>query len=171
VDELTSTAGVIALAASAVALLAVILAATLALRVRRLRAAQRVVLGGDERDLIGHAADLRKDYEALHGYVEDALRKVHSRLDAAEHRLDRAIAHTALVRYDAYGEMSGRQSTTIALLDDTRSGVVLSSIHHRDSARLYAKRVRDGEAEIELSPEEHEAVRSALGESPGAAAA
>ena len=170
-DELTTTPGVVALAAAAVALVAFLLAATLALRVRRLRAAQRVVLGGSERDLVGHAAQLRKDYEGLHGYVEDALSRVHSRLDAAEHRLDRAIAHTALVRYDAYGEMSGRQSTTIALLDATRSGVVLSSIHHRDSARLYVKRMRDGQAEIELSPEEDEAVRSALGDSPGAAAA
>ena len=48
------------------------------------------------------------------------------------------------MRYDAYGEMSGRQSTSIALLDATRSGIVLSSIHHRDQARLYAKQVRDG---------------------------
>ena len=58
--------------------------------------------------------------------------------------------------------MSGRQSASIALLDTTRSGIVLSSIHHRDQARLYAKQVRDGEAEIALSPEEEEAVRLAL---------
>jgi hypothetical protein len=171
VDELTTTTGIVALAAGAVALVAVVLVAILAVRVRRLRAAQRVVLGGSERDIVGHAAELRRDYEGLHAYVEDALSKVHTRLEAAEHRLDRAISHAALVRYDAYGEMSGRQSTTIALLDDTRSGVVLSSIHHRDSARLYVKRMRDGNAEIELSPEENEAVRSALGGSPGAAAA
>jgi hypothetical protein len=79
-----------------------------------------------------------------------------------EERLDGAIAFRALVRYDAYGEMSGRQSTSIALLDATRSGVVLSSIHHRDQARLYAKQVHQGQAELELSPEENEAVRLAL---------
>jgi hypothetical protein len=66
------------------------------------------------------------------------------------------------VRYDAYGEMSGHQSTSIALLDARRSGVVLSSILHRDQARLYAKRVDAGRGEIELSPEEQEAVRLAL---------
>ena len=65
-------------------------------------------------------------------------------MDAAEHRLDGSIAYRALIRYDAYGEMSGRQSTSIALLDANRSGVVLSSIHHRDQARLYAKEVREG---------------------------
>jgi hypothetical protein len=72
------------------------------------------------------------------------------------------VAYRALVRYDAYGEMSGRQSTSIALLDATRSGIVLSSIHHRDSARLYAKQLHDGRAELELSPEEDEAVKLAL---------
>jgi hypothetical protein len=58
--------------------------------------------------------------------------------------------------------MSGRQSTSIALLDANRSGVVLSSIHHRETARLYAKQIRNGESELELSPEENEAVRLAL---------
>ena len=74
------------------------------------------------------------------------------------------------MRYDAYNEMSGRQSTSIALLDAHRSGVVLSSIHHRDQARLYAKQVVDGAGLLELSPEEEEAVRLALaGEVPDAA--
>jgi hypothetical protein len=58
--------------------------------------------------------------------------------------------------------MSGLQSTSIALLDATRSGVVVSSIHHRDQARVYAKQVNGGQSEIELSPEENEAVELAL---------
>jgi hypothetical protein len=58
--------------------------------------------------------------------------------------------------------MSGRQSTSIALLDAKRSGLVLSSIHHRDQARLYAKQLYEGQSELELSPEEDEAVRLAL---------
>ena len=83
-------------------------------------------------------------------------------MDTAEQRLDHAVAYSALIRYDAYGEMSGRQSTSIALLDARRSGLVLSSIHHRDQARLYAKQVREGRSELELSPEETEAIRLAL---------
>jgi hypothetical protein len=47
-------------------------------------------------------------------------------------------------------------------MDANRSGVVLSSIHHRDQARLYAKQVRQGQPELELSPEENEAIRLAL---------
>ncbi|HKO26110.1 MAG TPA: DUF4446 family protein, partial [Solirubrobacteraceae bacterium] len=69
----------------------------------------------------------------------------------------------SLIHYDAYGEMSGRQSTSIALLDETRSGLVLSSIHHRDQARLYAKQIHEGNSEHELSPEENDAIRLALG--------
>ena len=71
------------------------------------------------------------------------------------------ISKRALVRYDAYNEQSGHQSFSIAFLDDTRSGIVLSCIHHREQARVYAKQLRNGEAELALSPEEEEAVRLA----------
>jgi hypothetical protein len=161
VSQLTDTTGIVALAA-----LALLWALVLAAKLRRLRAAQRLVLGDHDEDLVAHAAGLQRDFTALNAYVEDAMAKLHSRLEGAEQRLDGALAHRSLVRYDAYNEMSGRRSTTIALLDDTRSGVVLSSIHHRDQARLYAKLVSGGEPELELSPEEDEAVRAALGGRP-----
>ena len=106
----------------------------------------------------------------LHDYVQDIAGQLNGRLELAERRLDAAVAYRALVRYDAYGEMSGRQSTSIALLDAHRTGLVLSSIHHRDQARLYAKQIVNGQPEFELSPEESEAIRLALG-SEGAAQA
>jgi uncharacterized protein DUF4446 len=162
VHDLTSTAGIVALAAGAVAVVALIFCLVLALKLRRLRGEQRVVLGDRRQDLVAHAASLQRQFEALYGYVEEAAERLNGRMGAAEHRLDTSVAYRALVRYDAYGEMSGRQSTSIALLDATRSGIVLSSIHHRDQARLYAKQVREGQGELELSPEEDEAVRLAL---------
>jgi Protein of unknown function (DUF4446) len=162
VHNLTSTAGIVAMAAGAVALLALLLSGVLAVRLRRLRAAQRKILGGQERDLVGHAASLQEQFEALYEYVQDAAERLDRRMETAERRIDRSVAYRALIRYDAYGEMSGRQSTSIALLDAKRSGLVLSSIHHRDQARLYAKEVREGKPELELSPEEDEAIRRAL---------
>lgn len=167
-DELTSTTGIVALAGCAAALLALIVLLALALQLRRIRRDQRLVLGDSgTRDLAEHAAGLQREFRTLHDYVEDVAGRLHARMDTAETRLDGAVAYRALVRYDAYGEMSGRQSTSIALLDARRSGVVLSSILHRDQARLYAKRVLDGVGELELSPEEAEAVRLALsGEEP-----
>jgi hypothetical protein len=72
------------------------------------------------------------------------------------------VTHFAVIRYDAMNEMTGRQSSSVALLDGRRNGVVFSSILHRDQARLYAKQVVGGRSELELSPEEQEAVEAAL---------
>jgi len=161
--ELTSTAGIVALAAAAAALIAIGLAAALFVALRRVRADQRAILGdGDAQDLVTHAARLETSFRALHDYVTDVAERLDSRLATVETRLDGAIAHCGLIRYDAYNEMSGRQSTSIALLDSSRSGVVLSSIHHRDQARLYAKQISEGKGELKLSPEEEEALRLAL---------
>jgi len=163
VDELTTTTGILALAAGALALIALLAALWLAVVVRRVRRDQRVVLGATgATDLVAHAAGLEREFRVLHDYVEDAAERLHERMAVAEERLDGAVAYRALVRYDAYGEMSGHQSTSIALLDARRNGVVLSSILHRDQARVYAKRVEDGRGELELSPEEAEAVKLAL---------
>jgi len=162
VHNITSTAGIVAIAAAAAALVALVFCIVLAVRLRRVRADQRVILGGTGEDLVAHAAALRRQFEALYGWVQDVASRLTTRLDAAEHRLDSAVTYSALIRYDAYGEMSGRQSTSLALLDSRRTGVVLSSIHHRDQARLYAKQVREGQPELELSPEESEVIRLAL---------
>ena len=160
--DLTSTVGIVAIAAGAVAVVALLTSVVLAFRLSRVRSDQRAVLGDRREDLVAHAASLRSQFEALHQYVQDVSGRLDERMTTAEHRLDGAIAYRSLVRYDAYGEMSGRQSTSIALLDATRSGVVLSSIHHRDQARLYAKQVHAGRGELELSPEEDEAIKLAL---------
>jgi hypothetical protein len=162
VHDLTSTAGIVAIAGGAVAVVALASTVALAIRLRRVRADQRLVLGDRREDLVAHAASLEAQFEALSGYVQDAADRLDERMKVAENRLDGAIAYRSLVRYDAYGEMSGRQSTSIALLDSRRSGVVLSSIHHRDQARLYAKQVFEGRGELELSPEETEAIQLAL---------
>src|SRR3954464_6230385 len=162
-DELTSTTtGLVALGAAAVAVLAFLWALVLALKLRRLRSAQKTVLGGENRDLVAHAEALQREFDKVSAHVEDALRGANQRLPATEARLDGTFANRSLIRYDAYGETSGRQSTTTALLDGTRSGIVLSLIHHRDSARLYANQLRNGEPEHQLSPEETGAVRTAL---------
>ena len=161
--QLTSTTGIVALAAGGVAVVALILALTLALRLRRVRQAQTAVLGAaGQRDLVAHAERLETGFTDLREWVEETMERIGQRMDVTEDRLDGCVAHTALVRYDAYNELSGHQSSSIALLDARRSGVVLTSIVHRDQARLYVKQVRDGESEIALSPEEQEAVDTAL---------
>lgn len=163
----SSTAGIVAVAGCAVALAALVVATVALVRLRRLRADQRVLLGGaNPEDLVEHAARIEQEFRSLHAYVGEVAGRLDGRVGTAEDRLDHAIAFRGLVRFDAYNEMSGQQSVAIALLDAEQSGLVLSSIHHRDQARLYVKHVVHGEPEYPLSPEEIEAVRVALAGEP-----
>ena len=170
-DELTSTQGIVALAAAGGAVVALIWALVLSLKLRRVRAAQRAVLGdAGQRDLVAHASALESAFVQLRDWLEDTAAGLDRRMGAAEHRIDGCVAHTSVIRYDAYGEMSGRQSSSLALLDSQRSGVVVSSILHREQARVYVKQIAEGESELELSPEERQAIEAALSPPRGAAA-
>lgn len=170
--SLTNTQGIIALAAAAVAILALLACAALNVSLRRLRRGQQLVLGdGQARDVVAHSAAMQQAFEALQGYVEDTATRLDGRLASVESSLRGTFAHRALVRYDAYNELSGQQSMSIALLDGEQSGIVLSCIHHRDQARVYGKQVLGGRGELELSPEEAEAVRLASTASVGGSAA
>ena len=165
-DDLTTTEGIVALAAAGVATVALLWAIVLAIKLRRLRAAQRTVMGEGQADLVAHAAQLQEAFVQLRDWVEETAARLEERMATAEHRIDGCVAYTSLVRYDAMGEMSGQQSSTMALLDSRRSGVVVSSILHRDQARVYVKQVRGGESELELSPEEHQAIEDAMAGAP-----
>lgn len=159
----TSSVNVVAIAGAALGAAALLGCAALALMLRSVRSAQRTVLG--ERgtsDVVSYVVHLQEELTVLRDYLEDVASRLDGRLRRAEGRLDGTLAHRALVRYDAYGEMSGRQSLSLALLDASRSGVVLSSILHRDQARIYVKQIHGGESELKLSPEEEEALRLAL---------
>jgi hypothetical protein len=170
VDDFSSAQGIVALAAAGVAVLALVVGIVLAVKLRRLRAAQRAVLGGNgQQDLVAHAARLEQAFVELRDWLEETAAGLDARMSTAEGRIDGCVAYRSLIRYDAYAEMSGRQSSSVALLDAHRSGVVVSSILHRDQARVYVKQVHEGESELELSPEEREAIDTALSASPASA--
>jgi hypothetical protein len=166
VDDLTTTEGIVALAAAGLALVAFVWVIVLTVKMRRVRADQRTVLGNGQSDLVSHAASIQEAFVQLRDWVEESAEQLESRMAAAEHRIDGCVAHTALIRYDAWGEMSGQQSSTMALLDASSSGVVVSSIVNRDQARIYVKQVHEGESELELSPEEREAIEAAMAGTP-----
>lgn len=167
-DDLSTTQGIVALAGAGVGVVALLWVTVLAVKLRRVRAAQRTVLGEGQADLVAHAAQIQEAFVQLRDWVEETASRLEERMAAAEHRIDGCVAYTSLVRYDAMGELSGQQSSTMALLDAHRSGVVVSSILHRDQARVYVKQVREGESELELSPEEHQAIEDALAGAPAA---
>lgn len=160
----------LALAGAAAGVIAIVLLLWIAFALRRIRRGQKVVLGGSERDIVAHAAGLQKEFVALRDWLDEASGQLDARMSTVEQRLDGAIAHTAMLRYDAFGAMSGRQSSSVALLDERKNGVVLSAIVHRNHSHLYVKQLHDGVSEIELSPEEQQVVKLAFAE-PGPPAA
>ena len=160
-DELNSTTGIVALAAGGVAVLSLLLCAFLTLRLRRIRGDQRFVLGERKQDLVEHAAELARRVDGMHQTLETEVGTLQRRLVEAERRLDGSVSKTAVLRYDAFSEGTGRQSSTVALLDDRDTGVVISAILQREQARVYAKPVVEGRSPLELSPEELEAMEQA----------
>jgi hypothetical protein len=72
-----------------------------------------------------------------------------------------ALKHLAVVRYDAFGDMGGHLSWSLAVADDEGNGVVLTSIHGRSEARTYAKSINEWSCDQQLSPEEDEALAAA----------
>ena len=161
-EGLDSTAGIVAIAAAGVAIVALALAGVALLRIRRLRRAQRQVLGeGEATDLIAHGVETRRRVEELDAGIDEIAKTLFERMQVAEGRLDGSVSRTAVLRYDAFNESTGRQSSSVALLDSAHNGVVLSAILQRDQARVYAKPIVNGTSELELSPEEREAVRMA----------
>ncbi|HET7566443.1 MAG TPA: DUF4446 family protein [Gaiellaceae bacterium] len=155
----STVAAWIAIGAGAVAVVALLLAAWFLVALRRVRAAQLVLLGGGTGDLVDFAVSLQGRIDDLHRAVDE----VASGLARVDRRMDDAVAKTAIVRYDAYEQSGGHQSASVALLDSTRTGVVLSAIQGRDYARIYVKELDRGRASVALSPEEQEAVDRAMG--------
>jgi hypothetical protein len=162
VDELSSTVGIVALAGAGVALLALIAALVALRRSGRLLTAQKDVLGPSGReDLVAHGVETRRRVDELGESIERIAASLNDRMAGAEDRLEGAVTRAGVLRYDAFNETSGRQSSSVALLDEHGNGVVFSAILQREQARVYAKPLREGSSELELSPEEREAIRIA----------
>jgi Protein of unknown function (DUF4446) len=123
------------------ALLVSLVALAVSLLVVRREGGRRRRSGADA--LPSDVHGLRQEVAALRAEAKDALR------------------HLAVVRYDAFGDMGGHLSWSLALVDDGGNGVVLTSIHGRSEARTYAKSIGGWTCEQQLSPEELEAIEHA----------
>ncbi|MGZ4353602.1 MAG: DUF4446 family protein [Gaiellaceae bacterium] len=148
----------IAIGAAAVAFAAVAAAAYNWVRIKRLRNAQRLLLGGGRSDIVDFAVSLQGRIDDLHRAVDE----IAAGLGRVDRRVDETTSNTAVVRYDAYEDTGGHQSASVALLDSARTGVVVTAIQGRDYARIYMKELDRGKASVALSPEELEAVERAM---------
>jgi hypothetical protein len=158
--DLSDTTTIVALVALGLAVAELILCVWFLLWVRRVRGAQRALLAGKNVDLVEFAVGMQARQEQVEAIVD----AFEARLQSAETHVGAALSRRALVRYDALGDGGGNQSTSVAILDSTGTGLVISAIQGRDYARIYVKDVVDGEAgSIDLTPEERRAVERARG--------
>ena len=153
-----STAEWIAIAGCAVAGVALVVAVLAWWKLRAVRSAQLVLLGGGKQDLVDFAVSLQGRIDDLHRAVDE----IAAGLSRVDRRVDGSVANSAIVRYDAYEDTGGHQSASLALLDGSRSGVVVTAIQGRDYARIYMKELERGRPSVALSPEEQEAVERAM---------
>jgi Protein of unknown function (DUF4446) len=154
----TSAAAWIAIAAAALSVVALALAVAFFVQLRRVRRAQKVMIGNGTDDLVDFAVSLQARIDDLHSAVDE----VAAGLSRIDKRVDGCLSHTSIVRYDAYEDAGGHQSASLAFLDAARSGVVVSAIQGRDYARIYVKELDRGRASVALSPEEQQAVDRAM---------
>jgi hypothetical protein len=148
----------VAIAACAVALLAVLVAVYVWRRLAHVQAAQSLVLGSGRQDLLEFAVSLQARIDDLHRAVDE----VATGLSRVDRRVDGSVTNTAVVRYDALEGAGGQQSASLALLDSTRTGTIITAIQGRDYARIYVKDLDRGRSSVALSPEEQEAVERAM---------
>ena len=149
---------IVALVGVALGLLGVGLAWWAWVKVKRVRDAQRLLLGGGRKDLVDFSVSLQGRVDDLHRAVDE----VAAGLARVDRRVDGTVTNTAIVRYDAYEDTGGHQSASLAMLDSARTGLVVTAIQGRDYARIYMKELDRGKAPVALSPEEQEAVERAM---------
>jgi hypothetical protein len=139
-----------------VVLLAVLLVVVM-LRLRRLGADQRRAFEGVEVDVLAALARHTRRLDGLDVEVADV--REHSgsvRVD-----LGRALSRIGVIRYDAFEDVGGELSFSLALLDEHDDGLVMSSINGRSDGRTYLKTVAGGESRSVLSDEERAAIDAA----------
>jgi len=150
---------IVAIAGAALGVVGLGVAVWASVRVKRVRDAQRSLLGGGRRDLVDFAVSLQGRVDDLHRAVDE----VAAGLARVDRRIDGTVTNTSIVRYDAYEDTGGHQSASVAMLDSARTGIVVTAIQGRDYARIYMKELERGRASVALSPEEQEAVDRAMG--------
>jgi hypothetical protein len=143
------------------ALLAVVLILLLVQSIRLSRAARRYRrLVGDGSG--GTLANVLEEHVGRVNAVGDQLDHLRTLQDLLERRSRGSIQHVGLVRFNPFDDTGSDQSFALALLDERRDGVVISSLHGRSNTRLFAKPVSGGESAHTLSDEELQAIRIAV---------
>jgi len=135
-------------------LLALVLAVSAQRRISAIQARYRDLWDDRERDLIAVVSHQTSKITNL----QDDLERVRLRLSRTADDVEQSLRHVFVVRYDAFGEISGQRSFSAAIVDDQGDGLVITSINARGESRTYLKGVLEGLSEIALTHEEEQAL-------------
>ncbi len=102
---------------------------------------------GASAGLVDRQASLQRAQERLEEGLKDLEALVERQGEVTETGLRTSLRFQGMVRYDAYRDMGGQQSWSIALLDGNQNGAVVTSLHARDHARVYLKEMAEGTPE------------------------
>lgn len=91
----------------------------------------------------------------------DVLADCQARLEALEQKMDSAKRFIGLVRYDAFEDVGGSQSFSMAILDDKGDGTLMTCLYGRQDCRVYAKQLEGGESDRSITKEERRAIEQA----------
>ncbi len=111
--------------------------------------------------VLSAAAAQRRQHARADSPLPTDLEGLRTEVEKLRREAGGALRQPVIVRYDAFGDMGGRMSWSMALVDESGTGVVLTSIHGRSEARSYAKSVTEWSSEQPLSPEEEKALQGA----------
>ena len=79
-------------------------------------------------------------------------------------KFESAFQKVGLVKYDAFNQMGGKLSFSLALLDEKNNGVIINSVHSAEGCYCYSKDIKKGQSKISLGEEEKQALSIAMGE-------
>jgi hypothetical protein len=148
---------IVGIGAALVAVIALVAALTQIAKVRRLADRLSAIPEG------GSVFDALRRLDDDLAAAEDAIARLQPVVRSLTDRMPGAIRYTAVVRYDAHQDLAGQLSRSIAMLNEHGDGVVVTVMKGREEPIFYTKMIRGGRGTEQLSPEEQEAIRQALG--------
>ena len=109
-----------------------------------------------EKDIVG----LYEDNKFLKINVDKNKKDIRTLYKNMEHTFQKI----GLIKYDAFQQMGGKLSFSLALLDENNNGFILNSVHSTEGCYTYTKEIKSGECAISLGEEEQQALDMAIGE-------
>lgn len=98
-------------------------------------------------------------------FIKNSVEKNKKDIRTLYSKFESAFQKIGIVKYDAFNQMGGKLSFSIALLDEENNGFILNSVHSAEGCYTYTKEIENGRCKISLGEEEEKALSIAIGDS------